>query len=114
MNRGAIGYIVTPNDETAVPFVAKCIVEGSPDGTRILVDDSSGLHWFPRRGLGTVESETDDALVLVYADDASSQFSETGLTLEPVTVERWNKLADRRPEMTRVGDFDDLTARMRW
>lgn len=110
MNRSAMGYIVTLTGSGLLPFVAKCIVEDRPGGVRVLVDDGSGGRWFPREGLGTA-TETDDSMDLAYS---AGQLGETGITLEPVNVERWNELAKRRPEMDPVGDSDELALLLRW
>lgn len=110
MNRSAMGFVVTLAGSGLLPFVAKCIVEDRPGGVRVLVDDGSGGRWFPREGLA-VATETDDSMDLAYS---AGQLGETGITLEPATVERWNELVKRRPEMDPVRDIDDLAMKLRW
>ena len=105
-----MGYIVPLAGSGLLPFVAKCVVEDRPDGVRVLVDDGSGPRWFPREGLA-VATETDDSMDLAYT---TGQLGETGLRLEPVNVEKWNELAKRRPELTPVGDSDELALLLRW
>lgn len=111
MYRSAMAYIVTLNGTERPPLIARCIVEETPDGCRILLDDGSGARWFPRQGVGTV-TETDETLDLDYRQ-ATGQLGESGLHLEPVTVDGWNALAEIRTEMLPVFDFDDLAERMK-
>lgn len=111
MNRSAIGYIVTPMGIDKTPFIGQCVVEETPERFRFLIDDGGGSHWFPREGTATA-METDDEMELAY-DSASGHFGEVGVKLQPVTVDRWNKLAQIRPEMTPVFDFDDMVGRLR-
>ncbi len=111
MNRSAMAYVATFLGSEYRPLIARCIVEDTPDGCRILVDGGSGPHWFPREGVGQI-TETDYRLELTYSR-ADGQLGEVGLRLEPVTVERWNDLAAIRSEMTPVLDFDELAERLR-
>ncbi len=111
MNRSAMAYIVILNGTERPPLIARCVVEETPDGSRILVDDGSGPRWFPRQGTGTI-TETDETLDLDYGQ-ATGQLGESGLHIEPVTVDGWNALAKLRPEMIPVYDFDDLAERMK-
>lgn len=111
MNRSAIGYIVSLQGSNEPPMVAKCVIDDNPEGTRILVDDGSGGHWYPRDGFGQA-TESDDGMTLSYG--TSSHFGESGIIVGPVTVERWNALAAKRPEMIPVADFDELETMMRW
>ena len=106
-----MAYIATLTGTEKTPAIARCVVEQTPEGCRVLLDDGSGSRWFPRDGVGTV-TETDETLDLDYGQ-AAGQLGESGLHLEPVTVDGWNALAEIRREMTPVFDFDDLAERMR-
>ena len=106
-----MAYIATLTGTEKTPAIARCVVEQTPEGCRVLLDDGSGSRWFPRDGLGAVV-ETDETLDLDYGQ-AAGQLGESGLHLEPVTVDGWNALAEIRREMTPVFDFDDLAERMR-
>lgn len=111
MNRSAMAYIVSRKSTEKLPLIARCIVEETPEGCRVAVNDGSGSRWFPRDGMGTV-TETDETLDLDYGQ-AAGQLGESGLHLEPVTVDGWNALAEIRREMTPVYDFDELAERMK-
>jgi hypothetical protein len=111
MNRGALAYIVTPVGVDFVPIVGTCVIEQRPDGYRVAVDDGSGARWYPIDGVTEIV-EDDDSMTLRYSTERG-RFGETGLMLEPVTVERWNALAQQRPEMKPVFDFDDMVKILR-
>lgn len=111
MNRGALGYIVTRKGIDGPPFIASCNTKQQPDGYRVLVDDGSGGHWYPKKGLAAA-TETDDSLELDYPVSAG-HFGESGIQIQPVTVDGWNDLAKVRPEMKPVFDFDDMAERLR-
>ena len=109
MNRGAIAYVVTPLGVNHTPFIAIGSVKETSEGFRWLLDDGGSTHWFPWDGYATAE-ETDDDMTLSYSAEGS-HFGETGILIQPVTVDRWNELCKLRPEMKPVFDFDDLVSR---
>jgi hypothetical protein len=111
VNRAAIAYVVTRLGVDRPPLIAKCIVEETPEGIRALIDDGSGPRWCPREGVGAA-AETEDELELA-CDPSAGHFGETGVKLQPATVERWNALAELRPEMIPVANFDEMTERLR-
>lgn len=111
MNRGAIGYVVRLIGVESPAFIAKIFVEESPEGTILLIDDSSGGRKYPRDGMGSV-SETDDGMIVMYG--SGGHFGESGVEIKPVNVDRWNSLASQRPEMATVADFGELESMMRW
>lgn len=111
MNRSALAYIVTLNGADIVPFVGKCFIDQSPDGYRVAVNDGSGSRWYPQEGLASI-AEDDDSMILMY-EQQNGRFGEVGLKLEPATVDRWNALAKKRPEMKYAFNFDHLVSMLR-
>lgn len=110
MNRSAIGYVVTP--QGMLPFIARVDFDVDPETgeVRALVDDGSGPRWWPPLSEPpAVPVETEDVLRLDYRRGV---LGERGAAFTPVTVDRWNAVAQERPEMTPVDSFEDLAARL--
>lgn len=124
-------YVVTFTDTRARPLIALAVaLELEAGGQvadvadlplmdaervgRLFVTLPGSAHRFPGEYMpGAAITDRSGTLIARYIDGMRGRFAEAGITCSPLTLERFQALRVRRPELPELSTADELAAYLR-